>query len=114
MELDAKPPIRHSYLTMTNTPADTKRFSSTCPACKTFHTKLITDYRGANWNQRRINCECGERLQLSMVGPSKGYRKAPHKCNASCQHAEKSTECNCECGGLHHGARAGNSAPKAI
>ncbi len=112
------------------TTVEIKRVNGECKACKAFHSYAVApkadfvtsdgrtiacivaltpngpEYLGMDYAQaangpRSVPGPCGKVAKVGAVQPKLG--KAVHKCGASCRTA-KSTECNCECGGAHHGA----------
>ncbi len=114
------------------TTVEIKRVNGECKSCKAFHSYEVAsvqsfqtrdgrfidcvaamlpsgpEYIGmtmfdARNVQHSILCGCGKRVRIGAVQPKPG--KATHKCGASCRGA-RSTECNCECGGAHHGSHA--------
>ncbi len=87
---------------------ETRRFVAVCFVCKSLHTAILPA-DAAHTPKAWVTCGCGERFVMHKVTRGKGAKKA-HKCNASCQHAASFTECNCECGGVNHGARTTYSA----
>lgn len=85
-----------------------KRIAALCLVCKTLHTAVVAkeDVHAKSW----VTCGCGDMIKMFPVVKAKSYKRALHKCNASCQTAAHFSECNCECGGVNHGARTGYSA----